>query len=303
MKKDFSKNLILYGLPGSGKTYRAMEYALEITGADHDEDNRSIIFNRLVGQGRIVVCSRIDYGGMMERMSLSGDGTVEDGFFKEMCNRARGSDENYVLIIEDILNIEGEFLEVIREERREGHSSCIPVTLPYSQELFSVPDNVYIIGTINYLERDAFPYSPYSFSWLQVFDFEYIQWDYAWLPVIDGVDMERVVMALNKKVVERNGYYQITPDFFSRARTLDDVLDIFRFQIIPCMATNLMNIYELECLGCTCVKDIADDDGSHFLVKIINICIDGCYHGQIGYYIEASKHPTRKALENIYLEE
>ena len=177
-------NQILYGPPGTGKTYATVKKALEIfinAGMDDVGEQRSKQrqrFDELVVDGYIRFVTfhqSFSYEDFVEGIRASTDEAgriiyqVEDGIFKELCREAHKAAEvgkriPYVLIIDEInrgniSRIFGELITLVEE----SHRSCLPgsphkrdsisVRLPYSRESFSVPENVYIIGTMNTADR------------------------------------------------------------------------------------------------------------------------------------------------------
>lgn len=139
------KNIILQGAPGVGKTFAAQRLAFSVMGEKDTSRVKIVQFHQSYGYEDFVMGYRPEGAGFR----------LAKGAFYEFCKEAEIDDRNYFFIIDEInrgnlSKIFGELLMLIENDKRGEKNS---IRLVYSDEQFSVPPNIHIIGMMNTADR------------------------------------------------------------------------------------------------------------------------------------------------------
>ena len=144
--------------------------------------------------------------------------------------------KNHVLIIDEINRgnvsaIFGELITLLEEDKRKGNPEHTEVKLPYSGKDFSVPNNVYIIGTMNTADRSV---EALDTALRRRFSFVEMQPDPNILSKVEDVDLSKLLETINKRIeVLIDKDHQIGHSYFIGIQDLEDLKRTFKDKIIP----------------------------------------------------------------------
>ena len=163
--------------------------------------------------------------------------------------------KNYVLIIDEInrgniSKIFGELITLIEPSKRLGQMEEQQVRLPASKKRFGVPDNLFILGTMNTADRSI---ALMDTALRRRFRFVEMLPDYKYLDQIseiEGINIAEMLQRMNERIeVIYDREHVIGHAYFQPLREkpeepLSVLGDIFRNQIIPLLQEYFYNDYE-----------------------------------------------------------
>ena len=144
--------------------------------------------------------------------------------------------KNHVLIIDEINRgnvsaIFGELITLLEEDKRKGNPEHTEVVLPYSGDNFSVPNNVYIIGTMNTADRSV---EALDTALRRRFSFVEMQPNPNILSKVENVDLSKLLETINKRIeVLIDKDHQIGHSYFIGIEDLGGLQRTFKDKIIP----------------------------------------------------------------------
>lgn len=256
-------NLILYGPPGTGKTYKIRH------------DYMPMFRKKDLSTGE--VCNNYEFVTFHQSFSyedfvegikpcvVEGSGTntityeVKDGIFKQLVSRACSNPNNYYAIFIDEINranisrVFGELITLIEEDKRlvwdpneTKWTGDMTVKLPYThtqnpdQPLFGIPNNIYIIGTMNTADRSI---ALIDTALRRRFAFEEVIPDSKIIslggnPTITKdnytIDLVKLLDAINDRIeILYDRDHRIGHSYFLGLKTYEDLEKVFLNNIIP----------------------------------------------------------------------
>ncbi len=159
----------------------------------------------------------------------------------EQTQKPIGKPEKFVLIIDEInrgniSRIFGELITLIEPSKRAGAEEELCVSLPYSKELFSIPYNVYLIGTMNSADRSL---AGLDIALRRRFVFQEMppRPDLLDAVEVEGVNIGHLLRTMNERIevlLDRDhclGHAYFMP--LQKNNTIELLASIFRNQILP----------------------------------------------------------------------
>ena len=161
-----------------------------------------------------------------------------DTFLNLINNKNNSKSSNAVIVIDeinrgDVSKIFGELITLIEEDKRIGKEHQMTVTLPYSREPFGVPNNLYIIGTMNTADRSI---ALLDTALRRRFDFEEMMPKPELLrgKDIEGVDLEQLLTKINDRI--KNEYdrdHQIGHSYLMEVENKEQLERAYKNRILP----------------------------------------------------------------------
>ena len=175
-------------------------------------------------------------------------------------------DKKYVLIIDEInrgniSKIFGELITLLEEDKRESFS----VRLPYSHEQFTVPKNLYIIGTMNTSDRSI---ATIDIALRRRFTFKEMMPDVERVPDVEvsGIKLKEIFNKLNKRIsVLLDRDHQIGHSYFMNVGSIEDLKSVWFNCVMPLLNEYFYNDWEklVALLG----EPPKDKNDGHYFIK------------------------------------
>ncbi len=226
-----SINKILYGLPGTGKTYKLQELQKE-----YDNRYTTVTFHQSYGYEDFVEGLK----AKIDKESNQIYYEVEKGIFRDICEKAEKDLKNdYAIFIDEInrgniSKIFGELITLIELDKRIGTENELKIKLPYSKNDFGIPNNLSIIGTMNTADRSV---AVLDTALRRRFEFEEMMPEPYHEDIsqdIGGINVQELLAKINARIeflYDRD--HMIGYAYFIGCQDFTSLQNIFKNKIIP----------------------------------------------------------------------
>jgi 5-methylcytosine-specific restriction protein B len=156
----------------------------------------------------------------------------------------------HILIIDEInrgniSQIFGELITLLEETKRTGQKEAITLQLPYSKESFSVPDNLYIIGTMNTADRSLTMMDTAlrrRFDFIEILPNPHLEQ----ISVNCGeVNLQQLLKTINERIeILYDREYLIGHSFLMNINDLQSLRNAFKNKILPLLEEYFYDDFE-----------------------------------------------------------
>lgn len=233
-------------------------------------------------------------------------------------SKSKVKSTNYVLIIDEInrgniSRIFGELITLLEPDKRKGGTDAREVILPYSKIPFSVPSNLYVLGTMNTADKSL---TQLDLALRRRFDFIEL------LPkpeLLDGITVhgiavsviltvinQRIEVLLDREHTIGHSYFWSLKDLDSDAEKEIELGNIFKRRIIPLLQEYFFSDWER--IGWV-LNDPAKDFEDRFIQnEKINSTMNQLFPSKVlsqitadrRYYINADAFSKPQAYKGIF---
>lgn len=179
-----------------------------------------------------------------------------------------GTSKPHVLIIDEInrgniSRIFGDLITLIEPSKRKGRREALEVTLPYSKKKFSVPHNVYLLGTMNTADRSL---AGLDIALRRRFVFEEMPPRPELLAAVAGIDLKQLLRVMNQRIEVLLGRdHLLGHAYFIGVDSLPALQEVFRRQILPLLQEYFFEDWEKIAL---ILNDPRKPKGCQFLSRL-----------------------------------
>lgn len=214
---------------------------------------------------------------------------------------------NYILVIDEInrgniSKIFGELITLLEADKRLTKENQVIIKLPYSKEVFCLPPNLYIVGTMNTSDKSI---ALMDVALRRRFNFKEMMPQPNLLTTVGCIALDKMLKIINERIeflYDRD--YMIGHAYLINVKNIDDISNVFKNKIIPLLQEYFYDDWEKIGLVLGGIGNSKDD--SYIVYKreirssdlFKNSNISNKYGSKIKYYIK--DEIGIEELKNIY---
>jgi 5-methylcytosine-specific restriction protein B len=191
----------------------------------------------------VLATTSADYFDLNEQLRRAIDhpevaaSVARDYDFSQLTAEDYAAAPRFVLIVDEInrgnvASIFGELISLLEDDKRGGQANELRVTLPYSKESFTVPPNLFMLGTMNTADRSV---EALDTALRRRFSFHELAPQPQELAAdVEGINLQALLTALNERLetlLDRD--HRLGHAWLLQVRTLENLRTVFGQKIIP----------------------------------------------------------------------